>query len=332
MSRVLVVTPGFHGYGASIGRALERRGFDVTVHVYDAVSMGEKLWNKIRFELPARLRGAEGELSGRRATRRAIDRLRQVRPDLVLTIRGDILGPEYWQEAAADGRHSALWLYDELRRMHFDVDELSAFTTIASYSPLDTAAMVARGIPARYLPNGFDPTVLPEGSWPTGQVTFIGARYPGREQALQHLADHQVPVMAYGRFWSNHPVDKLRTWRLTSPKYPSGRDTSLAQAYGIMRDSAATLNIHRDQDGFTTRTFEACGVGAVQIIDRDDVAELYDPGTEILVYHDLDELERICDGVLADPTRMGALRKRAMKRTLAEHTVDQRVRIIEEMW
>ncbi|AZZ40502.1 hypothetical protein C0Z10_13005 [Acidipropionibacterium jensenii] len=332
MSRVLVVTPGFHGYGASIGRALERRGFDVTVHVYDAVPMGEKVWNKIRFELPARLRGADGELSGRRATRRAIDRLREVRPDLVLTIRGDILSPEYWQEAAAEGRHSALWLYDELRRMHFDVDELSAFTAIASYSPLDTKAMVGRGIPARYLPNGFDPTVLPEGNWPTEQVTFIGARYPGREQALQHLADHQVPVMAYGRFWSNHPIDKLRTWRLTSPGYLSGRDTSLAQAYGIMRDSAATLNIHRDQDGFTTRTFEACGVGGVQIIDRDDVAELYDPGTEVLVYHDLDELDQICQRVLADPTRMRELRDRAMKRTLAEHTVDKRVKIIEEMW
>jgi spore maturation protein CgeB len=163
-------------------------------------------------------------------------------------------------------------------------------------------------------------------------VTFVGARYPGREQVLQYLADHGVPVMAYGRFWSRHPIDKLRTWRVTSPSFPSGRDTTLAQAYGIMRDSMATLNIHQDQDGFTMRTFEACGVGAVQIIDRDDVSELYDPGSEVLVYHNLDELREICGRIDSDPTRMRDLRGRAMKRTLAEHTVDQRLGVIEEMW
>lgn len=332
MSRVLVVTPGFHGYGASIGRALERRGFDVEVYVYDAVPTAEKAWNKVRYELPARLRSSEGELSGERATRRAIGRLHEARPDLVLTIRGDILGYEYWQEAASSGRHSVLWLYDELRRMRFNVDQLSGFTAIASYSALDTAAMRRRGIPAQHLPNGFDPTIAPEGSWAAEPVTFIGARYPVREQALQHLADHGVPVMAYGRFWSQHPMDKLRTWRLTSPSFPSGRDTTLAQAYGIMRDSAGTLNIHRDQDGFTMRTFEACGVGAVQIIDRDDVADLYDPGTEVLVYHGLDELDDICRRVLADQSRMRDLRQRAKRRTLAEHTLDSRVPVIEEMW
>jgi spore maturation protein CgeB len=271
-------------------------------------------------------------LSGERATRRAIGRLHEARPDLVLTIRGDILGYEYWQEAASSGRHSVLWLYDELRRMRFNVDQLSGFTAIASYSALDTAAMRRRGIPAQHLPNGFDPTIAPEGSWAAEPVTFIGARYPVREQALQHLADHGVPVMAYGRFWSQHPMDKLRTWRLTSPSFPSGRDTTLAQAYGIMRDSAGTLNIHRDQDGFTMRTFEACGVGAVQIIDRDDVADLYDPGTEVLVYHGLDELDDICRRVLADQSRMRDLRQRAKRRTLAEHTLDSRVPVIEEMW
>lgn len=333
-TRVLVVTPGFHGYGAAVAHALERAGHSVCVHVYDAVPAAEKAWNKVRYELPARLRGAEGEISAERATRRAIQKLRETCPDLVLTIRGDILGPDYWYEAASGGRHSVLWLYDELRRMNFGIEigRLSELTAIASYSALDTAAMRERGISARYLPNGFDPTIDPEGTWPENPVTFIGARYPGREQALQHLVDHGVPVMAYGRFWSRHPLDKMRTWRITSPSFPTGRDTSLAQAYGIMRDSAATLNIHRHQDGFTMRTFEACGVGAVQIIDRDDVSELYDPGSEVLVYHDLDELVEICQRALAEPTRMRELRDSAMKRTLAEHTVDQRVRVIEEMW
>ncbi|BDZ59057.1 hypothetical protein [Barrientosiimonas endolithica] len=58
MSRLLVVAPGFHGYGDSIGDALSRRGYDVAVHRYDAVdSRARKAWNKLAFELPAKIRG-----------------------------------------------------------------------------------------------------------------------------------------------------------------------------------------------------------------------------------------------------------------------------------
>ena len=48
MTRILVFTPAFHGYGDSIGNALRRRGHDVTVHPYDA---HVRAWDKARHKL-----------------------------------------------------------------------------------------------------------------------------------------------------------------------------------------------------------------------------------------------------------------------------------------
>lgn len=333
MSRLLVVTPRFHGYGRAIARAFGRRGHQVVVHEYDTVTGVEKAWNKVRHELPARLAGGGGHMSGRGATYRAVRRLEVMRPDLVLTVRGDVLGADYWEAVARWANHSVVWLYDELRNMDRGLEDLvAANSTVATYSRKDARSMASRGIDAHHVPLAFQTDSSPTGSWPTGVVSFVGARLASREDLLTGLVSHGVPVRAHGRDWSSHPVDQLRTWRLSSPALPGGRDVSLRDAYGIMRDSAATLNIHGDQDGFTMRTFEACGVGAVQIIDRDDVVEFYEPGVEVLVQHSLPEAVEMCRAVLSEPNRVTRMRRAAQAHTMAEHTLDHRVRVLEELW
>nr|WP_281368091.1 glycosyltransferase [Helcobacillus massiliensis] len=91
-----------------------------------------------------------------------------------------------------------------------------------------------------------------------------------------------------------------------------------------MRDGAATLNIHGDQDGFTMRTFEACGVGAVQIIDRADVEGLYEPGRELLVASSADEAVDQAQRIVTDPSWARTIREAGKRRTLAEHTLVHR--------
>ena len=113
---------------------------------------------------------------------------------------------------------------------------------------------------------------------------------------------------------------------------PAGRDIDRSEAYGIMASSPATLNIHNNQDGFTMRTFEAPGVGALQVIDRPDVDRYYIPGEEVLVYESIDELIEICTRIFRDPKWARKIREAGQKRTLAEHTFDQRVKILEQLW
>jgi spore maturation protein CgeB len=102
LTRVLVVTPAFHGYGDSIGNALRRRGHDVTVHPYDAhVGAWEKARYKLTVELPGQLGVDRMASAARRATGDALEALDVSRPDVVLVIRGD-----RWRRGSGTGSTS----------------------------------------------------------------------------------------------------------------------------------------------------------------------------------------------------------------------------------
>ena len=181
------------------------------------------------------------------------------------------------------------------------------------------------------MPNAYD-THCPIVPVREDSINFVGAKYPNREETLQALVAAGLPVRAYGRAWSRHPYDILRTKQFKDSGVPAGRDIDRSEAYGIMASSPATLNIHNNQDGFTMRTFEAPGVGALQVIDRPDVDRYYIPGEEVLVYESIDELIEICTRIFRDPKWARKIREAGQKRTLAEHTFDQRVKILEQLW
>ncbi len=335
MTRLLLVTPVFHGYGTSIAESFERIGYDVAVHEYDRVgSKSVKAWNKVRHELPSKLRGDDLHQSTEAMSARAVEAIRTHLPDIVLVIRGDVFDEDFWTVAAGDGRRAAIWLYDEVRRTpRFDREMVSRYAAFATYSPLDAQALTAAGIPTTYVPTGFDDRrpVRPP-SAPLDLVNFIGAPLPGRIAALRQLLDADVPVRAWGRGWSDHPVDRARTWRARGRGIPNARDVPGDEALAIMRDSAATLNVHGDQDGLTMRTFESCGVGGVQLIDRPDIGEFYEPEREVLVFESPEELVEQARRALQRPQDFTELRERARQRTLAEHTFVHRAKELEKLW
>ena len=141
-----------------------------------------------------------------------------------------------------------------------------------------------------------------------------------------------MDVKAYGRAWSKHWWDRARTWSWHRPAIPSGRDLDRSHAYGVMAGARASLNLHGDQDGFTMRTFEACGVGGLQIVDRADVDSLYDPGSELLVFNSTQELVELAERAGTEPQWAQAIAQAGRKRTLAEHTFAHRVQALEARW
>ena len=330
--RLLILTPKFHGYWRSVERAFSELGYDVITQCYDEVTPREKLFNKLRYELPAQFTKSGQHLSDDTVTERALRGLSEARPDLLLVVRGDALTEKFWQHVATLRIPTGVWLYDELRRMRHDPTLLAGVARIASYSAGDVRSLGERGISALHVPLAFDPAIPVPHRPRVGEITFVGARYPKRERHLRQLVASGVPVRAYGRDWSDHPIDRVRTWRLASVGVPSGRDLPLEESYAIMEAGLATLNIHGDQDGFAMRTFEACGVGAVQLIDRADVAEFYAPGEEILVFETEDELVDLCRRVMKDRSYMTQLREAARSRTLAQHTFLIRARQLERLW
>lgn len=78
----------------------------------------------------------------------------------------------------------------------------------------------------------------------------------------------------------------------------------------MLAGAAAALNIHGDQDGFTMRTFEACGVGGLQLIDRADVTEARPPREHLEVFGGPAELTALAHRGAARPALVGSPARR----------------------
>lgn len=328
--RVLLLSPGFHSYWSGIASALASQGAEVRTVVYDAPrSMPGKVRNKALHELPTAL---QPKILRKRLTDAAVRLVRSERPDAVVVVKGDLFEGSLWEELDRRRTPRVLWLYDEIRRTHHSRRLLERVGPIASYSRADVAALQSQGLPAEYVPLAFDHRTR-FAQTPVGAVTFVGAHYRNREVLLREIAAAGIPVRAYGNDWSASTLTDIdRRRRLAKASIPTGPSLVRADAYGVFKGSRATLNIHGDQDGFTMRTFEAAGVGAVQLIDRSDTAELYEPGTEVLPFADAAEAAELCRRAMRDVNWARTIRDRARARTLAEHTFDHRARALEALW
>ncbi len=335
--RLLLISPAFHGYWRGLEAAFSSLGYVVQTHRYDEhATLSAKLRVKA-IELGRRLPGRTEqhphapEGIDERATAGALAAVAQANPDRVLLIKADSFGSALWERLAARGRPYGLWLYDEVRRTRHTPQTLAHAGALASYSPKDVADLRAAGHAVTWVPGGFDTSVTAS-TRSTPEVVFIGARYPNRERLLTHLHAAGIPVRAYGRDWSGHPLDRLRTWRVGTPGVPAARDVSRADAYGLMAGARASLNVHHDQDGFTMRTFETPGVGGFQLLDRADVSAFYEPGTEVAVFSSPDEAVDLARRAAVDRAWADRIRAKGQARTLAEHTFVHRARALESLW
>ncbi|MDJ1371270.1 CgeB family protein [Gulosibacter molinativorax] len=326
--RVLLVSPAFHGYWAAIQAALERLGHDVVTHRYDDAPSPIA-----RYRNALAQRGLGTRQRNRvDVTERTIGLLRETNPQAVLVIKGDDLEPSWWDAVAERKIPVVLWLYDELERMDYSVERLRAIGAVSSYSPNDVSRMRAAGIDAELLPDAYDALTkfVPKHSH---AVNFVGARYPERERIVRLLEANGVRVDTYGREWSRHPWDVLRTGQFKPGGGTAYRDIPRAEYYGVMAGSLATLNVHGDgHDGLSMRTFEAPGVGGLQLIDRPSVADYYEPGAESLVYTSDEELVELVQRAQRDAKWAEGIRAAGQRRTLIEHTFVHRMQEVERRW
>ncbi|MGJ5609095.1 CgeB family protein [Micrococcus luteus] len=333
VERLFLVSPAFHGYHRSIAAGWAQQGFDVTVHTYDAyATLGMKVRNKALLELPQKIGVDRSAARTAWDTERAVAVLRAARPDRVLVIKGDSLGQAFWDAVDGLGVPRMLWLYDDLHRHAYSADFLRRVGPVLSYARSEADALAADGVDAHYLPNGFDPDLPVPHLERRPEVVFVGSRYENRVELLTRLVTAGVPVRAYGRQWSHHPLDRLRTWELRRPDVPAERDIPLEEAYAVQAAAAAAINVHGLQAGHAMRTFEVPGMGGLQLVDRADAAEFYEPGREVLVFEGPEHLVELAQRVVAEPAWGERIREAGRTRSHAEHTFAHRARAAQEWW
>ncbi|ORC15449.1 MULTISPECIES: CgeB family protein [Rothia] len=333
VEKLLIISPAFHGYCYSIASGFKELGYEVTVHRYDAFdTVKDKIRNKALYELPSKV-GFDGQkMAERAATVRALQVLKEVNPDRLIVIKADTLGDIFWQAVTDRKIPYILWLYDDLKRHRYTRGFLRQLPTVVSYARSEAEELAAAGINAHFVANGYDPALADFPNTRVPEIVFVGSRYKNRETMMLALADAGVPVRVYGRGWSHHPFDRMRTWEFKRPDLPAERDIPLADAYRVQAAAAGALNVHGLQAGLAMRTFEVPGMNGLQLIDRPDVEEFYDIGTEVLLYQSTGELIELCQRIIADPSWSNSIRAAGLARSQAEHTFFHRAQKMDTLW
>jgi spore maturation protein CgeB len=154
----------------------------------------------------------------------------------------------------------------------------------------------------------------------TASISLVGSCYPYRERFLKELAPYPVRVWGYG--WDRAETAEVRAMHAGGPVWGRAK-------LAVYSGSTLSLNHHHPMNdivGVNNRTFELAAAGACQVVDwKEDLAQLFTPGEEAVVYRDLGELRHQLEYYLAHPEEARDIGERARKRALAEHTLRHRI-------
>ena len=172
-----------------------------------------------------------------------------------------------------------------------------------------------------YLPHAANTRRFLPGAMPrTDRIVFVAVPTQHRLALLRHL---DTPIAVYGRRWSalGHTPHEVHDRWLARRHVPR-----------LYQESLAVLNVRNELnvfEGLNQRSFEpaACGTAVI----HDDLADLgrcFEPGKEVLVFRDAQELQEICERVRRDPALARQVGGAALARVQAEHTCAHRAKTI----
>ena len=170
-----------------------------------------------------------------------------------------------------------------------------------------------------------------DGASPSRDVTFVGAlngiRHRSGNATLARAA-RQLPL----EFWGYD----LRGW----PPWSPIRRRYRGEAWGLdmfrlLRSSRIVLNRHigaASHYANNMRLYEATGVGSLLLTDEgSNLAELFEPGREVVTYAGVDDLVEKARHYLAAEDERRTIAAAGQARTLREHTYELRMRELAEI-
>ncbi len=253
------------------------------------------------------------------------------RPEVVLVIKGGPITPDFVERvrAKAGTRFVNFFPDNPLWMIPFEcLEAYDVFFTKERYALRTLQSVGLRNLhylPMYCVPAMHHPVTLTADEQRRfgAAVSLVGSRYDSRERLVRELADR--PLRVWGGGWRAVRDPAVRRLVAGGPVF--GRDKLCVYA-----GSTLSLNPHHPMNdivGVNTRAFELAAAGSCQVADfKEDLATLFKPGEEVLVYRDLGELGRLLDHYLARPQEARAIGDNARRRALAEHTLRHRV---EEM-
>lgn len=296
--------------------ALRQLGHEVVVHNYERKNQLERMREKLGL---AKFHAYKN--------RQLLELVEQEKPDVFFAIYGRYHDAPTLRELKRRGMPTICWWLDDpisLAHKYIPLEEFDFF-----FSNSRGTANVYRHYHARaphYLPVGIDPAVHQalEGVEQQYDIVFAGDWHPVRERVLLELARH-------------HRLTIIGPWNRQIPKDSPLRPHFLRYGYFtpeemnlLFNQARIVLNVHqwyqRWDYGINPRLFEASGCRAFQVCDaKTEIADLYVPNEEIVLYQNAAELPELCAHYLAQPAERARIAAQAHARTLRDHTYVQRM-------
>ena len=190
------------------------------------------------------------------------------------------------------------------------------FTDTRFFQDAEQAGFTASN---RYLPLAVDPEQFQPGdTLRDPQLLFVASRTGFRESTVRGLHE---PARVIGTDWS--ALANQGFHHVQNRKIGRGALIRLYQRH------QAVLNVRNEanvEHGLNQRSFEPLACGAVVLNDHlVDLPRCFEPGREILVYHNADELNDLVARLRREPEFARRIAAAGRQRVLAEHTYAHRV-------
>lgn len=323
-------------------RALKRLGQSVLTFYGSSLTLDRLTLRKGR-QLAGYVPGGPGLLDRCRAAwhrardRRLLRTVEKARPDLILVLWGNTLGPELLRSLKAQAGCPLVtwWLDDPFR--HSLEDLLPSYDIFFVFDRSYMTRLVRAGASdVRFLPCACDETVYrpetltrAERARYRSDIALVAWYYARRAEVVNALDDFDLKI--WGRGWRSAQARQSlgRRWRGTikGERFISDRET--AKIYCAAKIG---LNIHSEQSheaGLNTRSFELLAAGAFELVDSiPGMDELLEPGREVAVYASPEEARELADHYLRHEAQRIDIARRGRERTLREHTYVNRMRTL----
>src|SRR5215470_1186338 len=232
------------------------------------------------------------------------------RPDVVLVIKGGPITPGLVRriKAKLDVVFVNFFPDNPLWMIPFEcIEAYDVFFTKERYAMRSLQAVGLRNL--HYLPMYCVPSqhhpVTPtadEAERFGAAISLVGSRYAYRERLVRELTAY--PLRVWGGGWTKATDPEVR-------RLVAGGGVFGHAKLCVYSSSTVSLNPHHPMNdivGVNTRAFELAAAGACQVADdKEELAALFKPGEEVVVYRDVGELKRRLDACLARPDEARAI-------------------------
>ena len=251
--------------------------------------------------------------------------LARFRPELVLVAGVFGVPPDYYRLLYAQARRPVIagLVGDRFpatdSRERADRCDRLYYTDTRFFRDAEAAGFTTEG---RYLPLAADPELFrPVRVTRQPEVLFVASRTAFRETVVRGLA---APARIVGTDWSDLAQEGFH--RVRNRKIGRARLVRLYQRHVAVLNARNEANV---EHGLNQRSFEPPACGAVVL--NDDLVDLprcFEPGREILVYRNADELNALIARLRREPEFASRVAAAGRRRVLAEHTYAHRITTI----